>query len=200
MSEKNVMENGSLARRRLLKQLTAAGGTAVSLTALPATWVRPIAQSVLVPVHAELTSLAYFGSNLMDESPSASTDEPLRWFEKLAAFIVPASHAIPVEIAGSACATPKGNLTTVIWQNKKNSRRYTGDLPTSGGISTISETQHSVSCSDSPCSPLCARIVKMDENGVQVEIQRCEGGTYLFTIPPNPTCSFPALDGDCATE
>jgi len=189
----------STSRRRLLKQLTATGGTAVTLQALPAAWVRPMVQSTILPAHAQMTGVAYFGTDLEDQGGAADSSHGTRWFDKLAGLIVPAANAIPIA-AGGACATPMGDQVSVTWQNRANSRRWQGTLPANGGIGGLSQIAHSPKdyCGDPPCSTLFARIIKMDASGVQVEIKRCgHDGYYLFTIPPSTSCNLPALDGTC---
>ena len=51
MNEKAESES----RRRLLKQLAAGGGVAVTAKSLPESWTKPVVNSVLLPAHARTT-------------------------------------------------------------------------------------------------------------------------------------------------
>jgi len=181
-------------RRRLLKQLTTAGGAAATLQALPAAWVRPMVQSTILPAHAQMTGVAYFGTELSNESFSDS-DRGFKWFDKLADAVVPKARAVSLY---SACATPMGDQVLVIWQNPTNARRWQGNLPANGGIGTMAEIARSPNCTvDPPCSTIFARIIEMGASGVRVEIKTCKSGYILFTIPPSTACNLPPLDGGC---
>lgn len=51
-------------RRKLLKLLTLSGGVA-TVTKLPATWSKPVVDSVILPAHAQTTScIVYYGEDL----------------------------------------------------------------------------------------------------------------------------------------
>ncbi len=53
----------SESRRRLLKQLAAGGGVAVTAKSLPEQWTKPVVDSVLLPTYAQTTApLAFFGT------------------------------------------------------------------------------------------------------------------------------------------
>jgi len=184
-------------RRRLLKQLTTAGGTAAALQTLPAAWVRPMVQSAILPAHAQLTSVMYFGTNLLREvAADGVRDRDL--FGKLAGLVTPAARAAEIEPAGSGCATSTGDQVAVIWQSPENTRRWEGNLPANGGVGTMIETARSPNCALDPnCSPVFARIISMGASGVKMEINACNKGYIVFTIPPSTICNLPTLDGGC---
>ena len=50
------------ARRKLLKALVAGGGAVAVGKSLPESWMKPVIDSVTLPVHAQASGITYFGS------------------------------------------------------------------------------------------------------------------------------------------
>jgi hypothetical protein len=50
------------ARRKLLKALVAGGGAVAVGKSLPESWMKPVIDSVTLPVHAQASGIKYFGS------------------------------------------------------------------------------------------------------------------------------------------
>ncbi|XOF35257.1 MAG: twin-arginine translocation signal domain-containing protein [Candidatus Electrothrix sp. YB6] len=53
---KEIKTSGYTTRRRVLKTLAAGAGAAVWHSSLPQTWVKPIIESVVLPVHAQTSA------------------------------------------------------------------------------------------------------------------------------------------------
>ena len=52
--EKTPAEASELSRRKLLSRV-ALGGAAISINLLPAQWVKPVVETIVVPAHAQVS-------------------------------------------------------------------------------------------------------------------------------------------------
>lgn len=71
-SEKPIQNDS---RRTLLKSLATGGGVAISVTALPERWIRPVVDSVVLPAHA-VTSDGYRDTQQVDPCSGAGSEPP----------------------------------------------------------------------------------------------------------------------------
>lgn len=57
--ESGVGTEETLSRRRLLKAIAATGGAVAASTLLPGEWIKPVVEAGVLPVHAQVSGVAY---------------------------------------------------------------------------------------------------------------------------------------------
>jgi hypothetical protein len=162
-----------LARRNLLKAALTAGAAAAAAKALPKDWVRPVVNSVDVPVHAAASGCLIYGATGVT-----------------AVGFGPDETAI-------ICATVCGSNATATFQtvfSSGSTDRRTGSFVNGSGTMTL--TAFAPGCNTG--GPRATTLTNITGSSLTYTMQRGEQGPVVAVLPVLGACpSFPALTGSC---
>ncbi len=165
-------------RRKLLKSFAAGSGAVVAGKTLPESWTKPIVDSVMLPAHAETTtvdSTSYWGLNVQATGFGG---------------IEPPEEGI------HGCIVVTGDMADVTFQGGNNIGRRNGVIPTDGTSGEAVKVASIPGCNVKTTKILISAI-SPGAITLRVTSWNEQVSGYDVTFKVGACGSFPVLDGEC---
>jgi hypothetical protein len=201
-------KTGNPSRRRLLKLLAGSGMAAGGAALLPQRWTRPMVEAVMLPAHAALSQLVFYGTGLpalvSQNGPDDDGTQVAGLPGRLAEAVIPSARAQRVQPTSTVCAMLSGDILDVTLQRSQNNARRRGPLNIDGTPGVLSVTDVSPNCEgrEIPIFDLDAYVSNYNPaTGFYLNITVEAHTAFAVFVPLADGClGFATLDGACGGD
>ena len=119
-------------RRKLLKSIAAGSGAVIAGRNLPESWTQPVVDSVMLPAHAQTSTLSYFGLNV-DQLEEARLNSGSLLAKATNTFLPEARAGVGVRNTNTDwCVEVTGATAMVTVVNNHSDAKWSGSIPIDG--------------------------------------------------------------------